>query len=307
MAKDPLLEKIERQFEPESGEGTTGFISAQDLKDAFEITFTALDEVELVARGDTFNWAMLNASTGGKGASLLETLFNNRNVLALLEAMARANGIPNPKKGVALDVPMVTGDPNPTTVAQVGAVLNSLIEALAAAGLVVDQRAPVATDIVGPTDASNPFYDATNNPNNKQWAFTPAGSAAPANLTDLQNAGITPVPGTAWVDGQDFVDTADGARQSWDGTAWVAWTPVLTHLIEPTGLNALEWGFGPVGQGLAPPQVLANLQGLGAGVGTAPVDQDGNTVGAFTAGQFVTLGDNTHAFWDGTQWLAGQA
>ena len=297
MAKDPILEKIERQFEPEAGEGTTGFITAQDLKDAFGYTFTALDEVELVARGDTFSWAMLNTPVKGSGATLLEVLYNNRNVLAALESTARASGVVDAKKGAELPVPTVKGNPldSSPTVAQTAGVLNSLIEALVSVGLVVDARAPLATGIVAPDDATNPFL--VGNPGNTQWAFTPIPSSVPEDLAALQ-AALTLSPSRAFT-AAEFASTGDGVRQTWDGAAWSNWVPTIAFLIPPSGTGAMEWFFGPAGYGLTPPQVIGDL------TTTIAVEADGSAVN-MVSGNFVTLGDNTHAFWDGAAWVAGQ-
>ena len=192
---DLHMKKIAGELSRGSDENATGYITPEDLIAAFNEVILAVDEVETHLSANVVDVSMLDARTSAKPASLLDTLYNYRHVLGLLETMARINGLPQPVKG-ALSVPTVTGEPNPSTVAQVATVLNSLIESLAATGLVVDLRAPLATGIVGPTDASNPFYDSTNNPNNKQWAFTPDTSAIPANLGALQLASITPVPGT---------------------------------------------------------------------------------------------------------------
>jgi len=50
--------------------------------------------------------------------------------------------------------------------------------------------------------------------------FTPGGSAAPANFTDLQASGITANPATAWTTGQ-YVSLGDASQAHWSGSAWV--------------------------------------------------------------------------------------
>lgn len=75
----------------------------------------------------------------------------------------------------------------------------------------------------------------------------------------------------------------------------VACDPVV-YAAEPTGATAGTPGaFLPTG--VVAPADLATLQGLGA---------LGQTT-AWTTGQYVVLGDASHAYWDGAAWAVGQA
>lgn len=70
--------------------------------------------------------------------------------------------------------------------------------------------------------------------------------------------------------------------------------------LEPTGVTAGAPGeFTPPGSTV--PGTLAALKAHTA-VGDGPYSG-----AAWTTGQYVTLGDSSHAFWDGTEWLAGEA
>lgn len=72
--------------------------------------------------------------------------------------------------------------------------------------------------------------------------------------------------------------------------------PAVPGATPPTGVTAGAPGeFTPLGS--LTPATLATLQGLG------PL---GETT-AWTAGQFVALGDTTYAHWDGDSWNAGAA
>jgi hypothetical protein len=51
--------------------------------------------------------------------------------------------------------------------------------------------------------------------------YTPAGAAVPANLAALISKPVVASPTTAWTTGQ-YVSTADGAKNHWSSTAWVA-------------------------------------------------------------------------------------
>jgi hypothetical protein len=47
--------------------------------------------------------------------------------------------------------------------------------------------------------------------------YLPSGAANPANLAGLSS--VTAVPSTAWTTGE-FVNTADGNKANWTGSAW---------------------------------------------------------------------------------------
>lgn len=120
--------------------------------------------------------------------------------------------------------------------------------------------------------------------------WTPGGKFAPLNLADT--AGVTATPPTIWPIGQHVV-TLDGSKVSWNGTAWV---DGVSAGFPATGAVAGSPGtFTPTGA-TAP----ANLTALRTGsVLASPLTR-------WTAGQHVVLGDASKAFWNASQWTAGQ-
>ena len=120
------------------------------------------------------------------------------------------------------------------------------------------------------------------------WA--PANASPPLNLATLQAKGALGQTG-AWTAGQ-YVILYDGSNAYWNGTAWVAGVVPSP----PTGaLAGAPGSFTPAG--CAIPATLAALQALGALGQTA----------AWTAGQYVVLGNASNAYWNGTAWTAGIA
>lgn len=122
--------------------------------------------------------------------------------------------------------------------------------------------------------------------------FNPVNATRPANLAELQDAGALGSVG-AWQAGQ-YVILRDGSYAYWDGDSWVAGQAPAPE-VTATGASAGAPGiFTP--SGATPPETLADLDSVTA-----------NPTTAWTAGQYVVLGNSTLAHWTGTAWAAGSA
>jgi hypothetical protein len=118
--------------------------------------------------------------------------------------------------------------------------------------------------------------------------FTPSGSTPPANLTELNALGYT---GTAWQPGQYVV--VGGTSYTWDGDTWEVFTPIAATDVT-AGTPAT---YVPTGA-----QAPADFAALQSSLTSA---MSGDS--AWTTGQYALLGDNSHAYWDGTAWVVGNA
>lgn len=122
-------------------------------------------------------------------------------------------------------------------------------------------------------------------------SLTPTNGNRPANLTALQGLGALG-SSTRWTTG-NYVTLGDATEAFWTGTAWAAGR--ATALVTATGATAGTPGtFTP--NGATPPANLAAMSGKTASPTTA-----------WTTGQHVVLGDNSHAYWNGTAWTTGNA
>lgn len=124
--------------------------------------------------------------------------------------------------------------------------------------------------------------------------LSPANGNRPADLTALQALGAVGNT-TAWTTGQ-YVVLGDGSDAYWDGNSWEdGRAPAAT--IPATGATAGTPGsFSPAGA--TPPADLTAL--TGGGITATPTT-------AWTTGQYVALGDSSHAYWNGTAWTTGAA
>jgi hypothetical protein len=122
--------------------------------------------------------------------------------------------------------------------------------------------------------------------------FVPANATRPADLADITALGALG-QATAWTSGE-YVQLRDGSQAYWDGTDWVAGA-APAPVIAATGATAGAPGtFTPTGA--TAPANLAAMSGITA-----------NPTTAWTAGQYVVLGNSTLAHWTGTAWAAGAA
>lgn len=122
--------------------------------------------------------------------------------------------------------------------------------------------------------------------------FNPVNATRPADLTELQDLGNLGNVG-AWTSGQHVI-LRDGSFAYWDGDSWESGAAPAPS-ITPTGATAGSPGaFTP--SGATPPATLAAMSGITA-----------NPTTAWTAGQYVVLGNSTLAHWTGTAWAAGAA
>ena len=81
-----------------------------------------------------------------------------------------------------------------------------------------------------------------------------------------------------------------------NGAPFWQWGPAVPGTTAPTGVTAGTPGAFTPAEATAPATLTA-LQALGA---------LGETT-AWTTGQYVVLGDASHAHWNGTAWAAGNA
>ena len=122
--------------------------------------------------------------------------------------------------------------------------------------------------------------------------FNPVNATRPADLAELQDAGALGNVG-AWTAGQHVI-LRDNSFAYWDGDSWEAGA-APAPAITATGANAGSPGaFTP--SGATPPASLAAMSSITA-----------NPTTAWTAGQYVVLGNSTLAHWSGTAWVAGAA
>jgi hypothetical protein len=108
--------------------------------------------------------------------------------------------------------------------------------------------------------------------------------------TNRNAANFIHLTDAAWTTGQ-YIVCGDNSQLYWDGSAWQE--GVAPDPLDLTGEWSQWWGTTP-----------ANLAALKA---NATVGDSGSIVptGAFTPGQYVTLGDGSKASWDGAAWVAG--
>jgi hypothetical protein len=295
VATDAALAKIQNHLAAQPGE-STGYISPQDIINAFQAALVAVDEVE----------SHLPPQTAAVVTELTRPLKpTNDSSLAVLSDMmgifkrwqANVDSNPNVDKGGKGTFSPVGGDAVPTTVAQTVVVLNNLIAALEETGIIRDIRGgtnPVVPPQPAPTGMSAPTSPAV------VWTFTPVGASLPANLTALKgaaNVGDAALNAAGQVEfpPAQYIVLDDGSRARWTvpsagNGVWVQWTPVITSLLPPTGLGAVQWFFGPAG---AVP--VADLTALKAAPVVGDAALQGVNFAPFTTGQFIVLGDASKA------------
>lgn len=122
--------------------------------------------------------------------------------------------------------------------------------------------------------------------------FNPVNATRPADLAEIRTLGALGNVGR-WQAGQHVI-LRDGTYAYWDGDSWEEGSAPAPQ-VNPTGANAGSPGaFTP--SGATPPATLAAMSGITA-----------NPTTAWTAGQYVVLGNSTLAHWSGTAWVAGAA
>lgn len=122
--------------------------------------------------------------------------------------------------------------------------------------------------------------------------FNPVNATRPADLAEIRTLGALGNVG-AWQSGQHVI-LRDGTYAYWDGDSWEEGSAPAPQ-VNPTGATAGSPGtFTP--SGATPPATLAAMSGITA-----------NPTTAWTAGQYVVLGNSTLAHWSGTAWAAGAA
>ena len=115
--------------------------------------------------------------------------------------------------------------------------------------------------------------------------------SSPNNLVEL--ADVTASPTSHWVAG-DYVTCVDGQKAYWDGSEYISG---ISPGFSATGATAGSPGaFTPTGANL--PADLAALVALDP-------TPDPDTL--WTTGDYVVLGDTSHAYWDSSEWLEGES
>ena len=115
--------------------------------------------------------------------------------------------------------------------------------------------------------------------------FLPGNSTPPAALAALVATNVAPSNPAAWVLGE-YVVLGDGSFARWTGATWIARWQAVVRGVSPTPGTWLP-------AGVAPPDDLQMLLDSGF----QPADP-----AAWTSGEFVILGDNSAAVWNGTSW-----
>jgi len=122
--------------------------------------------------------------------------------------------------------------------------------------------------------------------------YSPVDATRPADLgalTDLGALGNT----TAWATGQ-YVVLADSSEAYWDSNSWEYGRKPGTTITATSAVAGDPGHYLP--SGAANPANLAGLSSVTASPTTA-----------WTAGQFVNVGDGTKAHYTGSAWAAGEA
>jgi hypothetical protein len=125
----------------------------------------------------------------------------------------------------------------------------------------------------------------------KPGSFTPAGSDVPADYGELDALGLT---GTTFAL-DEYVLLGDGMAVRYDGASW---EKVYAADATPGQPGAFLPAVAEI------PYTLSALKGDPT-VG----DSAWSTAGAgawTTSGDYVALGDGSHAYWDGSEWQAGE-
>jgi hypothetical protein len=300
---DAHLKKIEGLLSPDAGQGV-GYITADDLKKAFEIVMLAVAEGTLLGEKEVVS--ALQTKVGPNQEPVSAVVSRLGHLLARWDATADTN----PEASLHKDGDHVKGEKYtgllgevhgkavPTTVADTVHLLNSLIAALAENGLVRDARQGVQpSQAVLPTNASGLSQGA----NSVVWTFIPQGCTIPADLTELKgaanvgDAALQTAAQAAFATADEYIVLGDGSRASWDGAAWVVWVPPVANLVSPApGSN--EWTFSPAGS-VANMVDFATLEGDTL-FGNPALQGKYNTPDAidFGHGEFVTLADGSKAY-----------
>jgi hypothetical protein len=272
------IQRIQTALSPGQGETTTGYITRDDLLSAFQETVALADEILIQLGPDEIGTVLYNKAGGNQSLSLLAALSRLGPVLDRMRRVADVNAVASHGKDLPL-LEVSTAWPTGTAAATTGQLttaINQIIEALAHSGLVVDRRGPTPTGYAAPVAGSN------------QWTYLPtnaapptslgATAAVPGSLLELAAAIGGPTPVAAWPADQYIV--AGNDKATWNGAAFVAWTPIVTGFAPPTGVGSLQWTFLPAG--ITTP-TLADLQALPATVVPSRAFRQGEHVVVLTA------------------------
>lgn len=303
MAVEYYLKKVEALLTPGPGEPPTGFITAADLQNAFSIVLLAIDETYVLREEQEVVKTLLHPSGKIQDPAYL-VVDDLRNLLYKWSAAIETSSDAGTAKAQSGLLGTVYGDAVPTTIAKTVEVLNSLIAALGAIGLVRDGRsgvvAPIPPAAVPPTDLVAPVSPS------KSWTFLPKEATLPVDLPtligapDVGDVDLAVANQTAFAVDESIV-LADGSRATWDGSAWSTWLVAITGLSSPRpGTN--EWTFLPAHA--VPPFGFAALQAHPV-VGDTALNLLIGTPDevSFVTDEFIKLRDNTSAYFTATHSL----
>ncbi len=142
-----------------------------------------------------------------------------------------------------------------------------------------------------PPSVLNPSAPPTGVIAGTPGSFTPAGSAVPANITELRALGIG--SGPAWTEGQ-YVVIGTG-NVYWNGTDWVMGIAPAAP-VPPTNATAGTPGAFVPANATVPATIGALRTALPTITPATP----------WTTGQYLVIGSgNVH--WTGTDWATGMA
>jgi hypothetical protein len=123
--------------------------------------------------------------------------------------------------------------------------------------------------------------------------WTPDGADIPSSVADANALGLD--LGAAWPEGSYVVlDNASQTHAYWDGTKFVS-GEAPAPIVIATGATAGSPGtWTPAGS--VPPASFADA---------ALASVTATPSALWSAGQYVVLGDVSHAYWDGAAWVVG--
>ena len=246
MAVEYYLKKIDALLSPGPGEPPSGFITAEDLRNAFAVVLLAIDETYVLRQEQEVVQTLLHLAGKIQEPTYL-AVDDVRDLLykwsATIESSTDAPAARTPSGLLGT----VYGDALPTTVAKTADLVNSLIAALAGVGLVRDGRKDVvvlpppaptaATGLVAPVAPNHVFTFAP------KYATLPTDLAAligAANVGDTDLAAAHQAPFTP----EQYLVLADGSRVTWNGSHWSVWVVAITGLASPQP-GTSEWTYVP--------------------------------------------------------------
>ena len=140
----------------------------------------------------------------------------------------------------------------------------------------------IAIDTIELGDSTLAYWDGTGWVNRASYSL-------PANLTALQASDIiSSTDDQPWINGE-YILTGAATHANWDGDSWVTGDAATA-----TGTAGIPGTITPTGY-------------LPADLTAAQADLTASPLTKWTVGQYVALGDASHAYWTNAAWAAGEA